>query len=239
MGTLVTLATLPYRDVAGGVTRAAITGDEMKAMSADVTRLAPGAMLTESVPAGSDRYLFTLAGAVTLHGRGRSHAMPEESFAAIQEGTEFTLANGSRGEATLIGVLAPPPGRSAARAGFSEGLTVAARSTTPAHEVPEEKKRRVYFVGEEAAPSERAHAMIVEYVRDTVTSLHMHPDADSMFVFLSGTTRFTINGRDEVIRRGQATCVPMGNRHGLAVAEGEGVSFLEFHIPATYATVKG
>lgn len=238
MGKLITFADLPYREAARGVQRAAITGGEMKEMSADVIRLTPGATLTESVPAGSDRYLFTLAGAVTVGGRGTSHAMAEESFAVVQEGTELTVANPNGGEAMLIGVLAPPPGRGVARAGFSGGLATAARATTPVHEVPAEKKRRVYFVGEEAARSDRAHAMIVLYVRDTVTSLHMHPDAESMFVFLSGKTRFTINGQDVVAQRGQATCIPMGDFHGLRVAEGQGVSFLEFHIPATYATVK-
>jgi len=81
--------------------------------------------------------------------------------------------------------------------------------------------------------------MIVEYVRDTVTGLHMHPNAESMFVLLSGRTRFTVNGADAVVGRGQATVFPMGDRHGLRVAEGDGVSFLEFHIPAGYTTVRG
>ena len=38
---------------------------------------------------------------------------------------------------------------------------------------------------------------------------------------------------------GQATVFPVGDRHGLRVAEGEGVSFLEFHVPAGYTTVRG
>ena len=125
------------------------------------------------------------------------------------------------------------------RAGFAGGLVVASRATTPVHDVPAEKKRRIYFVGKHAARSERAHAMIVLYVRDTVTSLHMHPDAESMFVLLSGKTRFTVDGEDVVVERGQATYFPMGDRHGLRVAEGDGVSFLEFHIPAAYTTVRG
>jgi hypothetical protein len=41
------------------------------------------------------------------------------------------------------------------------------------------------------------------------------------------------------VGRGQATIFPMGDRHGLRVAEGDGVSFLEFHIPAAYTTVRG
>ena len=239
MGKIVTFADLSYREAAPGVKRAPITGAEMKEMVAEVIRLGPGARLTESVPAGADRYLFTLTGGATVGALGASHAMTEESFTTIQEGTEFTVSNSSNAEATLVSVLTPPPGNPAARAGFSAGLTAAARATTAVHDIPAEKKRRIYFVGHGAVHSERAHAMIVEYVRDTVTGLHMHPNAESMFVLLSGRTRFTVNGEDAVVGRGQATVFPMGDRHGLRVAEGDGVSFLEFHIPAGYTTVRG
>lgn len=238
MGNIATFAKLPYREPTTGVKRAPITGGDMKEMSAEVIRLAPRATLTDSVPDGSDRYLFTLTGGGTVSGRGRSHAMAEEAFATIQEGTDFTVTNPNAAETTLISVLAPPA-HGARRPGFSGGITVATRATTPVHDVPAEKKRRIYFVGKEAAPSERAHAMIVLYVKDTVTSLHMHPNAESMFVLLSGKTRFTVNGQDVIVERGQATYFPMGDRHGLRVAEGEGVSFLEFHVPAAYVTVRG
>jgi mannose-6-phosphate isomerase-like protein (cupin superfamily) len=238
MGRIVTFAGLPYRESASGVKRAPITGGEMKEVAAEVIRLAPKAKLSESVPSGSDRYLFTLTGEVTLSA-GTTHAMVEETFATIQEGTALTLENPNGVEATLISVLAPPPGNATNRVGFSAGLVVAPRATTLVHDVPAEKKRRIYFVGKDAARSERAHAMIVLYVRDTVTSLHMHPDAESMFVLLSGKTRFTVGGADVVVERGQAAYFPMGDRHGLRVAEGDGVSFLEFHIPAAYTTVRG
>jgi mannose-6-phosphate isomerase-like protein (cupin superfamily) len=239
MGKVVTFADLPYREAATGVQRAAITGGDMKEMAAEVIRLAPGARLTETVPAGADRYLFTLTGGVTIMGRDGSHSLGPESFATLQEGTELTVENPSDTEATVISVLAPPPGSHAARAGFAGRVVAAARATTPVHDVPAEKKRRIYFVGHDAAKSERGHAMIVEYVHDTVTGLHMHPNAESMFVFLSGRTRFTVNGEDVVVGRGQATYFPMGDRHGLRVAEGDGISFLEFHIPAGYTTVRG
>ena len=239
MGKIVTFADLSYREAGPGVQRAAITGGEMKEMAAEVIRFAPGARLTESVPAGADLYLFTLTGSPTVSGRGVSRAMPEESFATVQEGTELTVTNPTGSEAALVGVLTPPPGSPAARPGFSGGVAVALRATTAVHDVPAEKKKRIYFVGEHAARSERAHAMIVEYVRDTVTGLHMHPNAESMFVLLSGRTRFTVNGEDVIVGRGQATVFPMGDRHGLRVADGDGVSFLEFHIPAGYTTVRG
>lgn len=239
MGKLVTFADLPYRESAAGVKRAPITGSDMTEMSAEVIRLGPGAKLTESVPAGSDLYLFTLTGEAIVSSHGKSHSMVEEAFATIGEGSDVTVETANGREATMIGVLAPPPGSSAKRAGFAGGLNVAARATTPVHDVPEEKKQRIYFVGKEAARSERAHAMVVVYVKDTVTSMHMHPNAESMFVFLSGKTRFTVNGADVVGGRGQATYFPMGDRHGLRVAEGDGVSFLEFHVPAGFTTVRG
>jgi mannose-6-phosphate isomerase-like protein (cupin superfamily) len=239
MGRVVTFADLSYRGAGAGVNRAAITGGEMKEMAGEVIRLGPGARLTESVPAGADRYLFTLTGAATVAIHDSSHMMVEESFATVQEGTEFRVSTSPGAEATLISVLTPLPGSPAARTGFVGGLASAARETTTVHDLPDEKKRRIYFVGKEAVRSERAHAMIVEYVRDTVTGLHMHPNAESMFVLLSGKTRFTVNGKDVVVGRGQATVFPMGDRHGLRVAEGDGVSFLEFHIPAAYTTVRG
>jgi mannose-6-phosphate isomerase-like protein (cupin superfamily) len=237
MGNIVTFEKLPYRETSVGVKRAQITGGDLKEMSAEVISLAPRATLIESVPDGSDRYLFTLTGGATVSRRGKSHAMVEEAFATIQEGTELTVTNPNAAETTLISVIAPPA-NGTRRPGFSGGITVAARATTPVHEIPAEKKRRIYFVGKDAAPSERAHAMIVLYVKDTVTSLHMHPNAESMFVFLSGKTGFAVNGQEVVVERGQATYFPMGDRHGLRVAEGEGVSFLEFHVPAAYVTVK-
>ena len=237
MGRVITFAGLPYREAAIGVKRAPITGGDMKEMSAEVIRVARGARLTEEVPEGSDRYLFTLTGGVTVSGRGRSVTMAEEAFAVIEEGTKVTLTNPNGAETMLISVLAPPA-NSVKRPGFSGGIVAAARAATPVHDLPAEKKQRIYFVGQGAAQSERAHAMIVVYVKDTVTSLHMHPNAESMFVFLSGKTRFSVNGKDVIVERGQATYFPAGDRHGLRVAEGEGVSFLEFHVPAAFVTVK-
>ena len=160
MGDVVTFANLPFRETGPGVQRAAVTGSAMKALSAEVIRLGPGARLIESVPRGSDRYLFTLTGGAAASARGQTQAMGEESFATVEEGVELVMSNPNRTEATLVSVLAPPsgsPASPASRAGFSAGLVVAARATTPVHDVPEEKKRRIYFVGQDAARSERAH----------------------------------------------------------------------------------
>jgi len=239
MGKVVTFADLPYREATVGVKRAPITGPDMKEMSAEVIKLAPSASLTEAAPAGSDLYLFTLTGSIVVSGGGTPRRAETEAFVTVQEGTVVTVTNADGAEATVIAVLAPPSQRGSGHAGFAGGIAVAARATTPVHDVPAELKKRIYFVGEHAAHSERAHAMIVVYEKNTVTGMHMHPNADSMFVFLSGKTRFTVNGQDVVVRPGQATCFPAGDRHGLRVAEGDEVSFLEFHIPAAYTTVRG
>lgn len=240
MGQVATFSDLPYKQSAAGVQRAAITGSEMKQMAGEIIRLAPGASVSETVPAGSDHYFYTLTGEADIAADGDAHHMVQDAFAAVQEGKRYTVTNKGQGEVTLVSVTAPPPGSGVPAAGFTGGLAVAARATQPVVDIPDQKKQRIYFVGKEAAKSERSHAMIVVYVHDTVTGMHMHPNAESMFVLLSGKTKFTVNNEDVVVERGQATIFPMGDRHGLRVADGgEGVSFLEFHLPAAYTTVKG
>jgi len=238
MGKVVTFASLQYQPAATGVTTAAITGGDGKEMQAEVIRLAPGAKLAAAVPAGSDRYFFTLTGDATVAGGDGARRMPAETFATLQEGTQFTLENSGKAEAELISVLAPPPGKSNAHPGFKGDITVAERGKQPVVNIADAGKRRIYFVDKSAAASERAHAMIVMYEQETVTNLHMHPNAESMFVVLTGKVRFTVNGEDVVLERGQATHFPAHDRHGLRVAEGN-VSFLEFHIPGAYTTVRG
>jgi quercetin dioxygenase-like cupin family protein len=81
--------------------------------------------------------------------------------------------------------------------------------------------------------------MIVVYDKDTVTRLHHHPNAESMFVVLDGALRFTVNGAEVVVEPGQAAYFGMDDPHGLRVADGrDGASFLEFHVPAAYTTVR-
>ncbi len=237
MGKLVTFVQLPYQESATSIKRATFTASDLKHFSAEMIRLAPGAKLTDKVPAGSDRYLFTLTGEATLTGNGQTSKMIEESFATIQEGVEFTLGNQTGTEISVLSVFAPPPGSGQTLPGFSGGIAVAARKDTPVVDIPAEKKRRIYFCGKHAAKTERGHAMIVLYVAETVTTLHMHPNADAMFVFLTGKVRFTINGSEVLVERGQATWLPVGDRHGLRPV-GEGVSFLEFHIPGAFTTVR-
>src|SRR6266699_7319760 len=100
----------------------------------------------------------------------------------------------------MVRVLAPPNG-GRGLPGFHEKLRVAERRSTPIHDIPEEKKRRIYFVGHGAAHSERGHAMIVVYAKDTVTRLHHHPNAESMF--------------EAKVAPGQAAYFAMNDTHGL------------------------
>ena len=82
--------------------------------------------------------------------------------------------------------------------------------------------------------------MIVIYDKETVTGMHMHPDAESMFVVLDGAIEFIVNGEKAVVKPGQAAIFGTSDWHALRAAEGlEAASFLEFHIPAAYTTVKG
>jgi len=238
MGKIVNFASLPYKDVSSGVKTAPITGNEGKEMQADMFKLAPGAKLTDTVPQGSDRYFFVFRGEASIAGNGANHALPQETFATLQEGAQFTLTNTGKSDAEVISIFAPPPGgKKSDRKGFAGGITTAHRSNRPVVDIPDQKKRRIQFVDKTAAASDRAHAMIVLYVPETVTTLHMHPNAESMFVLLTGKVRFTVNGQDHIIERGQATHFPAGDKHGLRHAEGD-VSFLEFHIPGGFTTVR-
>ena len=81
--------------------------------------------------------------------------------------------------------------------------------------------------------------MIVVYAKDTVTGLHHHPNAESMFVPLDGALAFTVNGAQTTVAPGQAAYFAINDTHGLRFAAGHsGASFLEFHIPAAFTTVR-
>ncbi|HZN24798.1 MAG TPA: cupin domain-containing protein [Burkholderiales bacterium] len=235
MGKVVTFSSLPYKDIGAGAKAAPITGKDGREMQADILRLAPGAKLSDEVPRGSDRYFFTLSGEASIAGNGATHTLRQDTFATVQEAVQFTLTNTGNAEAEVLSVFAPPAGEKKAHAGFAGGIAVAHRSAPPVVSIPEQKKRRIFFVDKSAAASDRGHAMIVLYEPETVTKLHRHPNAESMFVVLTGKVRFTVNGQDVVIERGQAAHFPASDVHGLRGAEGD-VSFLEFHIPAKFTT---
>jgi mannose-6-phosphate isomerase-like protein (cupin superfamily) len=239
MGRVVTFAQLPTRAIADGVSRAAITQGETREMAAELIRIDPAKRWTAGAPQGSDCYLFMLEGAATISADGIRHPLPRQTFATVQEGVEFAIQNEGRSPAQIVQVLAPPSPNARLLAGFQEKINVAERARTPAIALPEQKKQRLYFVGHHGAQSERGHAMIVVYEKDTVTGLHQHPNAESMFVVLDGALRFSVNGKQAMIEPGQAVYFGMNDSHGLRVADGHaGASFLEFHIPAAFTTVR-
>jgi mannose-6-phosphate isomerase-like protein (cupin superfamily) len=237
MGRVVTFAQLKPQKSDGAGT-AAITRDDVREMSASYVCVEAGKNWTDRVPDGSDCYLFVVGGSGAIVMDGTRHTVSRESFATIEEGRSFAADNNGTDALEIVRVLAPPNGSRDLR-GFNGKLRVADRRTTPIHDIPEEKKRRIYFVGHGAAASERGHAMIVIYGKDTVTRLHHHPNAESMFVPLDGALEFTVNGEQVKVAPGQAAYFAMNDKHGLHVAPGHsGASFLEFHIPAAFTTVR-
>jgi quercetin dioxygenase-like cupin family protein len=237
MGRVVTFAQLTPQ-ASNGVGTAAITRDDMREMSASYVRVDAGKSWSDRVPDGSDCYLFVLGGSGAIASDGLRQALSRESFATIEEGRGFVVENSGAAALEMVRVLAPPNG-SRGLSGFTGKLRVAERRSTPIVDIPAEKKRRIYFVGHGAAQSARGHAMIVIYAKDTVTGLHHHPNAESMFVPLDGALTFTVNGEKVGVAPGQAAYFAMNDKHGLRVADGHsGASFLEFHIPAAFTTVR-
>jgi quercetin dioxygenase-like cupin family protein len=239
LGRSVTFASLPYKPVAAGVSEAPITNGDLAKMSAQLFRLEPGAKFDTSVPEGSDGYLFMLTGAGRIAVDGQEKVIDCESFAAVAERRALSLVNSSPKAVEVVYVLAPPPGSPQEHKGLAEPLAVTSRANAPTAYLADQKKTRRYFVSKEASKSERGHAMIVEYEKGTETVMHHHPNAESMFVVLTGNIRFVVNGEPTVLERGQAVYFPTNDRHALRGADGTtSASFLEFHIPGAFTTVK-
>jgi mannose-6-phosphate isomerase-like protein (cupin superfamily) len=239
MGRVVTFAQLKPQ-TSDGVSMAAITGGDVREMGAAFVCIEPGKRWSDSVPDGSDCYLFVLGGSGTIAVNGARHRLSPQTFATVEERQIFAIDNDGSGPIDMVRVLAPPTQNGSRRlAGFDQKLRVAERGKTPIVDIPDEKKRRIYFVGHGAAHSARGHAMIVMYAKDTVTGLHHHPNAESMFVPLDGALQFTVNGEQVKVAPAQAAYFAMNDTHGLRVADGHsGASFLEFHIPAAFTTVR-
>jgi mannose-6-phosphate isomerase-like protein (cupin superfamily) len=219
MGQVVTFSELPATVIGDGIDKAPVAAD-VKDMAAEVVRVAPGKSWTETVPRGSDCYLFMLSGAGTVAAAGGEHRFPTQAFATVQENTPFTVNNRANVTAEVMKVLAPPQPRERPLKGFADGLSVIERGTAPMSETPNDHKIRLYFVDKEAAKSERGHAMIVIYDKETVTAMHMHPNAESLFVVLDGAIEFIVNGEKAVVKPGQAAIFGMNDRHALRAAEG-------------------
>jgi quercetin dioxygenase-like cupin family protein len=223
---------------ADGVVRVPITRGDTREMAAEVVRIGPGQHWSASVPDGRDCYLFVLDGAAEITARTARHLLLRHAFATLEQGVPFSIANVGGPPAAIVKVEAPL--EAGGRPGFRGTIAVDDPSTAATVDVPEQKKKRIYFVDERAARSQRGHAMIVVYEKDTVTGLHHHPDAESLFVVLDGALQFTVNSAPAVVVPGKAAYFGCDDRHGLRVADGStGASFLEFHIPADYTTVYG
>jgi len=233
MGRVVTFAEFP-------ATIAPITAGDTSHLAAEHLRLAPGEKLTGAVPAGSDAYLFVLSGAGSLDAGSGPKSVAAQAFATVPEATEYSFSNAGPEPLTAIRVLAPPPGEATPTRGYSGPVTVTDRASVTPVLLPEDKKQRIYFVAPKAAvASDRGHAMIVVYEQETVTVLHHHPDAESMFVLLEGAITFVVNGAEVTVQPGQAAYFTINDRHSLRVADGHtGAAFLEFHLPAAFTTVK-
>jgi mannose-6-phosphate isomerase-like protein (cupin superfamily) len=240
MGRVVTFAHLPMNEITAGIDSASITSGETQEMAAEYIRVAPGRRWTATAPRGSDCYWFMLDGTSAISAADHQYHFPTQAFAVVQEGIEFAVESKGGAPARIINVIAPPQPSGRSTAGFTGKIAVVERAEAPMLDLPDEKKRRIYFVDDDAVKSQRGHAMIVLYEKDTVTGLHQHPNAESIFVMLEGALQFTVNGESVVLRPGQAVYFGLNDQHGLRVADGaSSASFLEFHIPAAYSTVRG
>jgi mannose-6-phosphate isomerase-like protein (cupin superfamily) len=236
MGKVVDYRNAPRKPAGTGAGITAITGADGKHMQADYIRLDARARLEGAVPAGCDQYFFILSGDATLAEKGKpGHPMKFGTFAIVEEGRGYVFT--SEVPCEVMSVIAPPPGTKSGVAGFKGGLKVVSMHNEPVDHIPQAKKQRIYLVTDQTSGSERAHGMIVKYVPETETTLHMHPDAESLFVFLEGTTDLTVDGKPAAGRFGSAAFFPAGNKHALHGTPGNSY-FLEFHIPSKYTTVR-
>lgn len=201
-------------------------------MMASVLRLDGGARHEAKVPRGSDHYLYVLAGEARIEGPAGSVALGPDDWVLLEEGHSFALAGG----AEILSVTAPPPGSGKSAPGFAGGFRRLRLQEQPVIDLPEEKKRRIYLANETIAGSARGHAMIVRYTGETLTKRHHHPNAESLFVVLTGRVAFTVDGTERVLGRGEAAFFPANDSHGLKSADGNELSFLEFHIPGAFVT---
>jgi mannose-6-phosphate isomerase-like protein (cupin superfamily) len=236
MGKFVDYRAAPRTPAAAGVSKAGITGAEGKHLHAEHVRLDAGATFQGSVPAGCDQHLFVLCGSGSVEGAGRA-AQPIKfgSFVLVEEGKSFALKADVPTE--VLSVLTPPPGTQNSAPGFKGGIKVVSMHNEHVDDFPEKKKQRIFLATKETCGSERAHGMIVKYVPETETTMHAHPDCESLFVFLEGDTAVTVDGEKKTGRFGSAAFFPCGNKHDLHGTPGNSY-FIEFHVPYNYTTVR-
>jgi mannose-6-phosphate isomerase-like protein (cupin superfamily) len=238
MGKLVDYRNAPRASAGRRAAIADITGSEGVKLKAEYIVLEPGGAFERTVAPGCDQHLFVLSGSatVTVSAPGSdAQALKYGSFVLVQEGRAFVLEAGVPCE--ILSVLTPPPGTHWPVPGFSGGMKVISMHNETVDDVAAAKKQRIYLATHGTCGSERAHGMIVKYVPETETTLHMHPDAESLFVFLEGETALSVNGERVTGRFGHAAFFPCGDKHDLHGTAGNSY-FLEFHVPGRYTTVR-
>jgi len=241
MAEFIAFSSLSWHERSTGVALAVLVDQRRQGsreMLVELCRLGRGGTMEVAVPAGSDEYLFTLAGDVGLAGPDGHHALGPGVFASLREAERYTLAGSGDDEGLVLSVVAPPPGTRRDLPGARGGTLVTRVVDLPVVDERESGKRRVYLVTEGTTGSKRAHGMIVAYRGDTVTPNHFHPDAESLFVFLEGKGIVLVDNREIVVGPGQAAYFGRGDRHALRSAGAEGMRFLEFHIPGAYQVVR-
>jgi mannose-6-phosphate isomerase-like protein (cupin superfamily) len=201
-------------------------------MTASILRVSSPVRHEVTVPAGSDQYLYVLSGEGRIESEAASAALAPDDWVLVEERRPFAVS----GQVELLSVLAPPQGAGAKRPEFHGGLKILHTRELSVVDLPAEKKRRTYLANAEIAGSERGHAMIVAYTGETLTRRHHHPNAESLFVILSGRVRFLVDGAERVLGRGEAAFFPVNDSHALRSADGNALSFLEFHIPGAFMT---
>ncbi len=240
MGRVVDFSRLALDPDGDGVWRGPITAGDTREFASQYVRVAAGKTWRAAAPAGSDVYLFSLKGRGAIVAGQYRREMPAQTFATIGEGVGFTVSAAVGEVVELVHVVTPLADGTRQLPGFTAALAVAERGKEPVVPIADQHKQRIYFAGHQhGAHTERGHAMIVVYDSETFTGLHHHPNAESMFVMLDGACRFTVNGEQVVVGPGQAAYFITDDKHGLQTAPGHtGASFLEFHIPAAFTTIR-
>lgn len=241
MAQLIDLSSAPVGQVAPGVQRSVLVDVSICGSTeflAELFRISREGETSIDVTSGSDRYLFVLSGSVGLRGPALEVELAPRTFVSLAEGERFVLRGSADGEARVLSVTAPPGGSERRAQGSTKGTVVCELSRLPVVDEPASKKRRIYLATPDTLGTKRAHGMIVLYEGDTVTPVHSHPDAESLFVFLDHPAVVFVNDREVRVEGGQAVFWGLGEDHGLRSATTRGLSFLEFHIPGTYGVVR-
>lgn len=157
MGRAVTFSDLRPSKNISGVHNAAITKSETQEMAAEYIWIPPGQQWIATTLPETDCYLFMIDGTCAISVADSRHRFPTQAFAVVQEGIEFRIENDSGAPASIVKVIAPPESNGRGTPGFTGKLAVTQRAAAPIVNLPEEKKKRIYFVDDDAIRSQRGH----------------------------------------------------------------------------------